>query len=61
MTVLTSAVRLDRQRKARRPSIHSFFSAHFASTSSCFFLGSFRCFSQRNLNRGPFDRFVQPG
>ena len=40
---------------------YAFFSAHFASTSSCFFFGSFRCSSQRNLKRGPFDRFLQPG
>src|SRR2546428_13231900 len=40
---------------------YSFFSAHFASAASCFFFGSFRCSSQRNRNRGPFERFLQPG
>src|SRR3989442_91410 len=31
--------------------------ARSASTSSCFFLGSFRCSSQKNRNRGPFERW----
>ena len=40
---------------------YPFFPVHFASTSSCFFFGSLRCSSQRKRNRGPFDRFLQPG
>src|SRR6267143_6986132 len=39
----------------------AFFAVHFASSSSCFFFGSFKCSWQRNLNRGPFERFLQPG
>src|SRR3954468_20282373 len=38
-----------------------FFSAHFASTSLCFFFGSFKCSSQRKRKRGPFERFPHPG
>src|SRR5712664_4274042 len=40
---------------------YALFLAAFASTSSCFFFGSLRCSSQRKRNRGPFDRFLQPG
>jgi hypothetical protein len=47
--------------KVRHISGYWLFSARFASTSSCFFFGSLRCSSQRNRNRGPFDRFLQPG
>jgi hypothetical protein len=43
------------------PANQAFFAAHFASAASSFFFGSFRCSSQRNRNRGPFDRFLQPG
>jgi len=41
--------------------VAAFFPAHFASADSCSFFGSLRCSSQRNLNRGPFDLFLQPG
>ena len=38
-----------------------FFSAHFASTSLCFFFGSFKCSAQRKRKHGPFERFPHPG
>jgi len=40
------------------PANQAFFTAHFASAASCFF-GSFRCSSQRTLNRGPAELYYR--